>query len=945
MEQCDSFVFRDKENIGVSVWSPQIDAYGLQKRVRFMFMIRVFYCLCLVAALVAAGGCPAPPPDQDGQIQNDASPTDQTPDTPKADTAPAEKPAGKSCMTSRDCPGADCVKNACVKAEACSDSSDCPDTHICFDESHCVLRCLKDTMCEKGYVCTNGICHKPEWKTGKAPNEGNTQKQPLKVGVGVSKLDFPLGVSMAGYGFRRGATSPYAQSLGASTGMYDRFDVKAVMLDNNVERLVLIRSPLIFSTDYLVTQVIQGVIEKTGVDYTGKLILTSTHSHSAPARFWNLLPGLGFGLLGGGDFMPEVFSRLRDSFVNAIVNAEKSLEPGKVGYAIDPNFDPENLIFSDRRGENPNYKEPRLMVMKVEKADGTPIAVVVNFPMHGTINPFESSILTNDAAGGLEFKLQDTLEALEKKRIEVMFMQGAAGDVSPRGDRMGHKTTQQMQMLGTLASAHIEKLYKTIKTSSDVELEITNKRVPITYEDLGYKNGEFYTTSGGGKTPYRFGAFQCVEKGTPADQPPTHKDGSYGCLFSVENLNGAAIPQFNKTRLTAARIGGLVIATFPGENTSHLARRLREGVEKQTNGALKDIVVFGYSQDHQLYIVGETDWFHGGYEASTSIWGPKAGEYLLKNAIELTSQLATKEKEANDTGILPIDFYKLDLTPIAPRKETPGAGTIEQQPAKEYMRMGFDSLSFILEGGYFGIDNPHVVLQKEANGTFEDVKRTGDRLYDEFDYRIIMTFREFKGRSLYTYSFAELQDFPTGKYRFRIEGSKWDGSKRVPYTATTDAFDIIASDQIKLWDVTLDGKEIKAWASYPASSNDDGKSELTSLQRKGHRLRSSLVPWEVGGPMPETGTFDIKVTIAQGGNTVETLTLDKMTLREKRAIPYVTKRDKEGKETTATKEALASGFNIPTTQTLAAGTYQVTIEFKDPYGNTGKWGPKDVTVK
>lgn len=911
-----------------------------------MYVVRWLLFLCLIGYGVVA--CDPTKPGQDGEVVSDASPTDKpvTPTDTVADTKtdaapPKDEPAGKSCNGPRDCPDGDCQAGKCVKAEFCSSHDDCPSTHLCFEDTRCVKRCEKDTECLTGNVCIDGICHKPKWKTAKPPYDGTGTKKPLRVGMAVVKMDFPMGISMAGFGFRPGSRGPYASSLGASTGMYDRFDVKVIVLDNGVEQIVLVRSPLVFTTDYMVTQIAQSIIEKEGVDLSNKILMTSTHSHSAPARFWNLLPKLNFGSFGGGDFLPESFRRLRDSFVNAIVQARKNLQDGKIGYVIDPNFDPENVIFSDRRGENAPYKEPRLLVMKVEKADGTPLAVLVNYPMHGIIS--SNTMLTNDASGGLEFKLQDRLEALEKKRIEVFFMQGAAGDVSPRGDRMGHKSTQQMQMLGHLASNHIEKLYKTIKTSSDIDLEFINRRVPITYQDLGYKTPEFHELKQGEKKPYRYGAFQCVGKGTPHDQPPKYKDGEYGCLFSVEVLHNASVPQFSKTRLSALRIGGLVIATFPGENTSHIARRLREEVEKKTNGKLKDIIVMGYSQDHQLYIVGEKDWKQGGYEASTTIWGPKVGEYLLKNAIELTSQLATTEKEKNDTGILPIDFYGMDLSPNIPRKETPNAGKIATQPPKEYKLME-PAMTFTVNGGFQGVDNPHVVLQRENNGKFEDVKRIGGRLYDEFDYRMMMTFEVKGGDYLYTYHFMELEDFPTGTYRFRVEGTKWEGGKRATYTVNTDSFAIVASDKIRVYNVTSDGKTINAWFAYPAGSNDDGKSELLKLERAGHRLRSPLVPWQVGGPIAENAKVEVNIKIEQGGKEIDNLSVTALNKREKIDIPYATKRGKDGKETTDKINALASGVSATPKQALAAGTYQVTITIKDQHGNTGSWSA-DVVVK
>lgn len=920
-----------------------------------MPMLRMLCVLVVVGLTLYACPAPTPPDKEKTQSENVQPPGEKTnkdasvtpekalpePTVKEGTPDPVDQPPTYECTSARDCPNGDCVKGKCVKAEVCQAFDECGKDHRCF-EGRCIVRCNKDTECLiKGHVCIDGICHDPKWKKGKAPHADGPKKTPVRVGLGVAKLDFPLGVSMAGFGFRPGAKGPYAKALGASTGMYDRFDVKVLIVDNGVDQVVLIRSPLVFSTDFLLTQIVQSVIEKTGVDLSNKIIMTSTHSHSAPARFWNLLPNLNFGTFGGGEFLPEVFRRLRRSFTNAILQAQKSLAPGKIGYVIDPNFDPKNHIFSDRRGENAPYKEPRLLVLKAENAKGEPLAVLVSFPMHGIIS--SNTMLTNDASGGLEFKLQDRLAAIEKKHVEVFFMQGPAGDVSPRGDRLGHKQTQQMQVLGTLAADHIATLYSKIQTKSDLDVEIVNRRIPLTYKDIGYKKDEFFAWIGGEKQAYRFGAFQCVSKGFPHDSGKRHKDGELKCIFSMEKLHGAAAPQFSKTRMTAARIGDLVLATFPGESTSHIARRLREGVKKKVGDKIKDMIVLGYSQDHQMYIVGEADWWRGGYEASTNIWGPKVGEYFLRHAIELATQLTTPEKEKNNTGILPIDFYKLDLTTTVPRKQTPGAGTVTVQPPKQYKRMAAP-FKFTIQGGFHGVDNPHVVLQREVKGTFEDYKRVGGRVYDEFDYRMMMTFAVKDNKNLYTFHFMELESFPTGTYRFRFEGTQWDGSKRASYKGNTDAFKIVASDQLRILGLQYKNKELHGWIAYPKGTNDDGKSALSKLEAVGHRLRSHLVPWQVGGPLAETAKVKLNIKIEQGGKVIETLTSDKLNVRSEIDRSFVVARDAKGKETKQTKKALSSGFKLATKTPLTSGAYQVTVTIEDEHGNTGTWGPKELVV-
>ncbi|MCK6511708.1 neutral/alkaline non-lysosomal ceramidase N-terminal domain-containing protein [Myxococcota bacterium] len=852
-----------------------------------------------------------------------------------ADASPSEQ--GPQCVAARECTGLqDCVDGNCVPTTPCKAPAECQGHQTCY-KGRCIKRCEIDTDCPTLHVCVNAQCHKPIWKTADPPNKGKTTPTPLQAGLGIAPLDVPLGISMAGYGLRVGPTSPYAEGLGATTGQYDRFFVKAIALDDGVQRIILVRSPMCWVSDFLKTQITQYIIEKIGLDFSKNLMITATHTHSGPARFWNLLPDKKLGFLGYDEFLPEGFRRIVASFGEAIIAAHNDLKPARFGYAVNPDFDKEGEIFSDRRGASPNEKHPILTVMRVDRADGTPLAVLFSFPMHGIIHEFNHFSLTQDAAGGAEMGVQDYFEQRTQKRIEAFFLQGPAGDVSPRGDKKRHKDIRRMQMIGALTAPPVWTLYEQIKPQTDTRLDIVHKRIGISRKLIGYKDDEFYEEKDGKKIPYRFGGLKCVDKAFSYTEEPDkqHQDGKLGCVLNVEMINdGAPIPQFAKTHLTAARIGDLVLATFPGEATSFLGRRLRKDLDAQAGGKLKDLLVLGYSQDHHFYLLEEKDWWRGGYEASMNIWGPRLGEYLLKHITELTLQLWMDSKPDNNTGILPQDFYKLDLSPTVPREKTPKAGQIVTQPPKTHRRLDHP-LRFVLNGGFIGVDNPRAILQRKDGETFTDVKLTADRPYDDSTHRIIMTFAKQEQDWHYTFSFEELQDFPIGTYRFRIEGKQWDGEKIVPYTAQTDAFDLVPSNQIHLFEAQRKDKTFEIFVGYPPSSTDDGKTPFEKLAPIGHRLRSPLTHWAAPKPITQHDQATAQITVTLAGKQALSLST-KPTPPQERNIALVTSRDKEGKTTTETQSALVSVLSLDISS-LTTGTYEVSINFADAHANTGTW--------
>ena len=849
------------------------------------------------------------------------------------------------CVAPRECSG-DCVGGKCVPTNPCAKLADCAADKMCY-KGRCVSRCELDTDCPKAYVCADGQCHQPVWKTGTPPHPAGATPKPLQAGLGIAPLDMPLGISMAGYGGRLGKISPYAEALSASDAQYDRFFVKVLALDDGVRRLFLVRSPMCWVSDFLYTQIVQYVIEKTGTDISDGLIITATHTHSGPARFWYLLPELKLGVLGYGNFLPEAFRRNVVSFGEAIIAANKALQPARFGYTIDNNFDPEDRIFRDRRGASPKEKQPVLLVMRVDKQDGSPLAALVSFPMHGTAVSSKKFALTQDAAGGVELEIEDFFEQRLNKRVEAFFMQGPAGDVSPAGDHLEHEEVQKLQIIGHLAAKHAWSLYEKIQPKEDIRLDVVNKRIGISRALIGYKEDEFYEDKNGQKKPYRFGALQCATLEYDYQKAPEkrHQDGKLSCGLVAEFINnGAPIPQFSKTHLTAARIGDLTLATFPGEVTSFLAIRLRKALQEQSSGKIKDIITLGYSQDHHFYLLEEQDWWRGGYESSMNIWGPRFGEYLLQQVTALALQLAQETKPDNKTDFLPQDFFNIDLTPTVPREKTPQAGQIVTQPPKTYRRLD-PPFTFTLSGGFSGIDNPVVVLQRQEGADFKDVIRTAGRLYDDGGFRLVMRFEKKDDRWLYHFDFEELQDFPLGTYRFSIRGNQWDGEKIIPYEVKSDAFSVVASDQIRIQDVKLEGKALSAIVGYPPSTNDDGKSPFAKLERVGHRLRSPLTFWDAISPITQQiDQVSGKIIVTQQGKSVLSLSIANLPAPQEADVTVRLSRDAQGQTTQRTRKTQASKITQDLGQ-IAPGIYEIAIEISDAFGNTGKTTPVSLEVK
>jgi len=705
-----------------------------------------------------------------------------------------------------------------------------------------------------------------------AENDGSCMKnkrtsgqktiQPLKAGVAEGFLDAPIGTSMGGYGGRTGVLSPYQKNLGGSVGYYHRLRIKALALDNGGEKIIIVKTPLIFPTDWLVRKVAEKVKADSGLDLLENMIIGGTHSHSGPGRIWRLPPNLG--TMGLDEYSEEVFRRIVNSIAPVIIQAVDNLAPAKIGYGTMENFDPQNHVCSDRDCENnflyPEWDDPvtgelkdsRLVLIRVDKENGDPLAVVVNFGMHGT--HFLQFMFTEDAVGAVENKVEEYF-GKKGQKITALFAQGTGGDVSPRGEFNGHQGTQCLEAIGEEAAAKVGELYTTLTMETDVPLEIVSKRYDLNRNTIGYASNEWVDDDG---VPFTYGAFNCGGGiiGQELDivdcaNPETKLiDGSMSC-FSIPELEALLVPKkareypvllFSQTRLTAARIGNLFIATLPGEAKSSLGRFLREKIQEEVElPSDATIAVFGYSQDHHLYLADREDWLQGGYETAMSVWGFKFGEFLLNKSTELVQQLVTPEAEDN-TGCNPaakiFDSKTQPFVPVdpdfVPTLSSPAPAMFS--PLTTLERFSIETIKWY--GGDPAVDWPVATLQGFTSGAWQDfiedsrvLDNTGYKMttkYDgtpSYDSAPAATTRAH----LWTVDWETKQDFAgtgfTGPFRFRIAGNYYDGADtEAPYSGpqyivTSSQFYILPASTITLTAfcaITTTGL-VTLIAEYPAN--------------------------------------------------------------------------------------------------------------------------------
>ncbi len=586
------------------------------------------------------------------------------------------------CTTVDGCPALEvCVAGVCVPAPRCLGIDDWPfcresldalaagtgRTAVCSadDEgsldSHCRVACEIDAQCAPDALCTDfgncvpGLRRHP---TGRAPSA----HADLLAGVGEARLNVPLTTSLGGLAARAGpGDGRWADGLDPAVGHLEGLWARAASLDVGDGRLLLVRLPIIFPTGALSEAIAQGLQDATGDDWRDALVVSATHTHSGPARF---LPLLGeseavLGPFGIGTFRQEIFDRIVQSAVDAALLAINSQQPAALGWTIVEAFDTEDRIAQDRRAESPPFDDNRALLVRVDDEAGRPLFVLTSFGVHPTEN--NSQWATNDVVGGVERSVEAALFPLAGRVVPVLFLAGNGGSMSPSAGKGGLAVPHSNEATGAFFVEEVLPALTTLTTRRDVQLQARAHRFPITKPLLGYEPGEWVndgTPPFGGEITY--GGINCFTN-VPDDVEPfdahlEREDMDCGISFHTFLFNHPP-SVFQRTQIGAINLDGLALLTLPGELTMELSWGIVSELSR-TDG-LDPLATFtlGYANDHLMYLLPTTldedapPWpgytgpapsaypplafspLRGGFEADTSIFGDRFGDYLVHEAV------------------------------------------------------------------------------------------------------------------------------------------------------------------------------------------------------------------------------------------------------------------------------------------------------------------------
>jgi neutral ceramidase len=215
-----------------------------------------------------------------------------------------------------------------------------------------------------------------------------------------------------------------------STGVHDHLFHRIVAMDDGTTQFFLISTDICLYSPSLYDQVAGEIEKQTGIK-PSQIWWTVTHTHAAPELG---PPGLGAVFMGERyehDHNTEYSAWAETKLIDGVKEARAKLEPARLGVGWGMAMANINRRARDEEGPaflglNPDGPTDRMIgLLRLEKADGSLLALIANYAMHGTVLGDENKIITGDAPG----IVADYVE--EKLGAPMLYINGAAGNMAP----------------------------------------------------------------------------------------------------------------------------------------------------------------------------------------------------------------------------------------------------------------------------------------------------------------------------------------------------------------------------------------------------------------------------------------------------------------------------------------------------------------------------------
>jgi len=489
--------------------------------------------------------------------------------------------------------------------------------------------------------------------------------EPYLIGRGMTDVTGPaVGIQLWGFG--------RADQIGE--GIHIRQRSRAFVIaqaDQPSQRLAFVSVDIGSIEHHMTLEVVEQLQQRFGDTYNlDNVIISATHTHSAPGGYWHSRNTTG---LDGG-FYPQHFKAITAGITASIVKAHRDLQPGNIfinGGRVDGAGANRSAI---AYRENPQRERDRyrdntnthMTLLKFVDSSG-PIGLINWYALHPTAMNFYNKLISGDHKGyaSLRMEQQRGTTYSSAEDFVAAFAQSDPGDVTPNMnlDNTGPGATDvdTTRIMGDLQLEVAQQLFDNARErlvgpvdARRVYIDLSNYTVQGRFTGMGtqhtcpsaygYSFAGGSSEDGGGHFLFKegmreqrlwrdlltrlvTGAPQWTEAVRICQSPKP-------ILFETGTGNPPLQSQIHA--VTLARIGSLAILAMPAELTTMAGRRLRDSVMEELGDWARHIVIAGYANGYAGYVTTPEEYMLQQYEAAHNLHG----RWSLPAYQQIASQLA-----------------------------------------------------------------------------------------------------------------------------------------------------------------------------------------------------------------------------------------------------------------------------------------------------------------
>jgi len=272
-------------------------------------------------------------------------------------------------------------------------------------------------------------------------------------------------------------------------------------------------------------------------------------------------------------------------------------------------FDPDSL---DRPA---GPIDPELLVLSFQNGEGEIVGILVNYTLHPAVLAGDNNLTSADFVGFLQRHLSDNYSSTP----EVLFFNGTQGNINHLNPWNPDQVRgfEEAERIGTTLARDVIKVISNSKEIETLSIKTARRIIEIPRRTI---------------TPEKIAwAKDILDKWD--GKPISLVDGVPDETYAQATMQLAEVqdePVITEIQITS--IGPINIVTLPGEFFVEYGLRIKKLLGQGNT------MVFGLTNGYVGYVPTLEAFEEGGYEASNSLFGPEAGNIIVKETISLISK-------------------------------------------------------------------------------------------------------------------------------------------------------------------------------------------------------------------------------------------------------------------------------------------------------------------